>query len=80
MSQNPIDPALLAQLSRIKQVTAIRDEKGEVLGHYVPIGKVFIVPRPEDRCPYSPEELSRAADEPEDGMTLAEFWKQLGVK
>ena len=59
----------------------IRDESGRLLGYFVPDDEEdgLFVPPPEDKCPYTPEELAEMEKET-GGMTLAEFWKQMGVQ
>jgi|tagenome__1003787_1003787.scaffolds.fasta_scaffold19407155_2 hypothetical protein len=35
--------------------------------------------KPEDRCPYTPDELARLFQE-EGGVALTEIWRELGVR
>ena len=79
MNQVTIDSALLARLNGLTERMEFRNEKGELLGQFVPAKrKGLFVPRPEDKCPYTPEELERMRNET-GGRPLSEIWKSLGV-
>jgi hypothetical protein len=66
---------LIAELSSAKQEIELRDENGKLLGRVVPVQ--------EPICPWDPSiteaEIERRMNEP-GAMTLAEFWKKMGVQ
>lgn len=71
-----VDASLTTKLAALSEPAEIVSEKGERLGRYIPERAAT---RP--LVPWDPsitrEELDRRAESP-DGMTLAEFWKQMG--
>src|SRR5437899_478771 len=72
------DPQLLARLIESGEPVEFRTDTGRNLGKVVlDSGRV------EPICPWEPdlteEEIERQIQEP-GGMTLAEFWRQMGVK
>ena len=80
MSQVTIDDALLARLNGLTEQLEFRDETGRLLGHFVPAEKEeLFAPPPQDRCPYTPEELDRMRKET-GGRPLRELWSELGVE
>ncbi len=80
MSQVTIDSALLTRLNGLAEQTEFLDDNGRLLGHFVPAKrKDLFVPPPEDKCPYTPEELDEMENE-EGARPLAELWKELGVQ
>ncbi|MGC1272755.1 MAG: hypothetical protein WBC44_03545 [Planctomycetaceae bacterium] len=70
------DKNLRDRLGGLEEPAELLDENGRPLGFVVPARSVP-VPRPEDRCPYSPAELAAMRAEP-GGQTLGEIWKELG--
>jgi hypothetical protein len=86
MSQITVDAVLLARLNGLNEEITFCDERGRVLGRFVPADKHediplegLFVPPPEDKCPYSPEELHQMFTET-GGRPLKEIWKSLGAK
>jgi hypothetical protein len=65
----------LPRADKVELYRLLADE----LGHSDPlsIDAETIVLKPEDHCPYSPEELVRMRKE-EGGRPLSEIWKSLG--
>ena len=65
---------LLADLGKNPREYELRDEHGKLIGR--------VVPATEPLCPWDPtitkEEIDRRMKEP-GAMTLAEFWKRMGV-
>lgn len=66
---------LLADLDKNPREYELRDEHGKLIGR--------VVPATEPLCPWDPtitkEEIDRRMKEP-GAMTLAEFWKRMGVE
>lgn len=81
MSEVIVDADLRARLNGLREQLAFRDEHGNVIGHFVPVeeDEELFVPPPEDKCPYTPEELDRARKQT-GGRPLKELWKELGVE
>jgi hypothetical protein len=65
-----LDAATRDKLAALRQWTELRDESGQLLGHYVPADPV---------CPWEPglseEEIDRRIHEP-GGSTLGQFWNR----
>jgi hypothetical protein len=76
MTQVTIDADLRARLHGLKDQLEFRDERGELLGHFLPARKGPVTLLPGDACPYSSEELLRMRNE-SGGKPLAEILKQL---
>ena len=70
------DQELRERLGGLTETAELFDESGRSVGFIVPARSVPLV-RPEDRCPYTPEELAEMRAEP-GGQTLDEIWKELG--
>jgi hypothetical protein len=70
------DKALQERLGGLEETAELFDENGRSLGFVVPARSIPVV-RPEDRCPYTPEELAAMRAEP-GARILSEIWKELG--
>lgn len=81
MSQLIVDAAMQERLMGSNTRVTICNEAGEVLGHFTPAAAAekAICFEPEDRCPYTPEELARMRRQ-RGGKTLSEIWRSLGVQ
>ncbi len=72
-----IDAELRARLPDLNAPLELRDEAGQVLGHYVPKYRPSDFDELVKTCPFTDEELEQFAREP-GGRTLAEIWARLG--
>ncbi len=73
-----LDSDLRAKLNGLNQPLEILDETGKTLGHYLPdsVYRHLLYSAVEKSCPYNEQELKRRREE---GSTLANFWKQMGM-
>ncbi len=72
-----IDADLRSRLRNLTVPLELRDENGNVVGHYTPAFRPADADELMKTCPYSEEELEQFCREP-GGRTLAEIWKSLG--
>jgi hypothetical protein len=81
MSKIILDAELRAKLHDLTEHIYLCDETGETVGHFLPASEYrsLVYALAEATCPYSEEELQRAAQE-KGGRPLAEIWKSLGVE
>jgi hypothetical protein len=79
MTQVKFDDAALALVNGLTEPAAVVDESGTVVGFYTPAVKPGFTPPPEDRCPYSPEELQRMRNSGKGGP-LKDLWRKLGAE
>lgn len=79
MTPLTVDADLRARLRGLTDHLELRDESGEVLGHYIPGRKGPVRLLPADACPYSLDDLVRMRNE-SGGKSLAEIVKQLEAK
>ena len=75
MTRITIDDSLSIQLGNIAQPVELYNSAGLALGLFVPMFR----PDPNDKCPYSLEELAEMRSQ-EGGRTLSEIWESLGVQ
>jgi hypothetical protein len=76
MTQVTIDSTLFSRLNGLSEPLEFRNEKGELLGLFIPTRKGPVQLLPADACPYSADDLLRMRNEG-GGKPLAEIWKQL---
>jgi hypothetical protein len=69
------DKDLRDRLGGLEEAAELFDESGRSLGFVVPARSIPVV-RPEDRCPYSAEELAAMRAEA-GGQSLVEIWREL---
>ena len=79
MSHVTIDNNLSSRLHGLTESVELRDENGQVLGHFVPAATRPVELLPSDRCPYTAEQLQRMRNET-GGKPLSAIWEQLGAK
>ena len=81
MTQITIDQSLREKLNGMNEEIALCDDAGRTVGHFVPEDQYKEMVRAYlmSTCPFSEEELERRSKET-GGKTLAEIWKDLGVK
>ncbi|MCI0461373.1 MAG: hypothetical protein L0Z62_30865 [Gemmataceae bacterium] len=74
-----LDEALKAKLNGMEQPLELRDEKGHLIGHFLPPAayRKLLYAAVEAACPFSAEELERRRQET-GGRPLAEIWQSLG--
>lgn len=79
MTQVIIDRDLRARLLGLLEELELRDEDGELIGHFFPARKGAVRLLPSDNCPYTPEELQRMRNE-SGGKPLEEILARLGAQ
>jgi hypothetical protein len=77
MEQVVINADLKAKLHNLSVPLELRDETGNVYGHFVPRFRPADFDELVKTCPFTDEELEQFGKEP-GGRTLAEIWKSLG--
>jgi hypothetical protein len=80
MEKLEMDDALRAKLGGLLKHIELRDEAGQVIGHFLPsklYDDLFYAALARE-TPYSPEELRRRHQEGGVGRSLKEIWKDLG--
>ncbi len=82
MTQISIPTGLGLGLESLTAPTVVCDEQGRVIGQFIPTLLERPIIKPEDNCPYTPEELEQhfinAITHPEHARPLADFWKEMG--
>jgi hypothetical protein len=80
MSKIILDPDLKARLNGLNEQLEICDADGRTLGRFLPeqAYRKLLYAAIEAACFHDKEELERRRRET-GGMTLAEFWKRMGV-
>ena len=69
-----LDAALRARLNGLNEKLEVRDENGQLVGHFVPVA------RPQNlEIPLPPEEIERRTRQVS-GRGLQGIWKDLGAK
>ena len=77
MAQLVVDPATIAKLRGVNELTEIRDESGAVLGFYYPVTVAEHAGRVQS--PHSREELEELRKQRQ-GRPLADILKDLGAQ
>jgi hypothetical protein len=73
-----LDPALREQLNGLSEQMEVCDEKGKIVGMFLPLDFYKYLVR-STRPPLSDEEIARRKQE-KGGCSLDEIWKKLGAK
>ncbi len=79
MSTIVLDADLRAKLNGLNEEVDVRDEAGNIVGHFVPHEKYHRMLCKTIDIPFSKEEIERMRKSG-GGSTLAEFWKKMGVQ
>ncbi|MBI3467279.1 MAG: hypothetical protein HY000_30070 [Planctomycetes bacterium] len=75
MQQLIVDNSLRSKLGSLAEFSEVRDERGRLLGHFVPLGQVVAVSEP-GQCPFSDHEIAQLRGQT-GGRSLAEIWQDL---
>jgi len=76
MSYVVIDRNTRQKLLNLTEPAELRDEEGQVLGHFIP-PRPDIITAEEGECPYSDAEIEQLRQQT-GGRPLREIWKDLG--
>ncbi|MCI0684244.1 MAG: hypothetical protein L0Y71_19210 [Gemmataceae bacterium] len=79
MSTIILDADLRAKLNGLSERIDVRDEAGDIVGHFLPTEEYYRLLCKTIEIPYTKEEIARRRAE-KGGRTLAEIWKELDVK
>ena len=80
MSKIILDEDLRARLNGLDRTLEVCDEDGHTVGHFLPAAEYrkLLYAAVNASCKVSDEEMDRRRQEG-GGMSLAEFWKRMGV-
>jgi hypothetical protein len=70
-----VDAAVGARFHNLSMLTEVRDESGQVLGHFLP-ASADAAPEGAPSCPYTDEEIEVLRQQT-GGRPLAEIWRDL---
>jgi hypothetical protein len=75
MQQVVLDSATRSQLGGLTRLSELRDENGQLLGHYVPAAGTIVAEAGE--CPFTEGEIEELRQQT-GGRSLREIWRDLG--
>jgi len=75
MQQVIVDDSLRTRLGNLAELLELRDEGGQLIGHYVPAGTSRVAEGAT--CPLSDEEIEELRKQT-GGRSLAEIWRDVG--
>ena len=76
MTEVILDTAAVAHLHQATEYLTLRDEKGKVIGYFVPVDSHAPKALGGVKSPLSPEERAERMQEP-GGASLQEFWEKM---
>ena len=79
MSTIVLDADLRAKLNGLNEKVDVRDEAGNIVGHFLPSEEYYRMLCKSIEIPFSKEEIQRFRSSG-GGCSPEEFWKKLGVK